>query len=156
MTGLTESDYVPLDDFPLIWRWADRWRMPDNPRVTSTFRAIRPEKARELHAQAIAYHLAPVGRDGDAVSFASDGDPRAVRDRLLVLGPSLDETVIVSWDQRTAITTSWGAFCVDWDDFCYPGCDDVTVWPLAGEWSLAYARVESFRYHRWKSGPAAA
>ena len=37
------------------------------------------------------------------------------------------QTVIVHWDNTTAVETTWEVFAHYWDDFCYPSSDDVDI-----------------------------
>ena len=56
--------------------------------------------------------------------------------------------VTVRWDSTTAVRTTWKVFADHWDDFCYPGSDDVEVFPLTGEWLLLYHHWEQFEWGR--------
>lgn len=152
MSDLTDSDFVPLDDFPLVWRWVDRWRMPGSPPVTPSLRAIRPERARELSARAAVLHLSRANGSRTTVVDASAGQGE-VRDQLLRLAPNGAESVIVSWDPDTAVMTTWRVFCLSWGDFCYAGTDDVAVWPPSLAWSLLYDPVDEFRFVEWGARP---
>ena len=58
------------------------------------------------------------------------------------------EAVLISWDARTAAMTDWELFVAHWDDFCYPASDDVTVFPLGGEWVLCYHHYEVFQFRQ--------
>jgi hypothetical protein len=63
--------------------------------------------------------------------------------------------VVVSWDRRTALETSWGTFASQWESFCYPGSDDATVCPLDERWVLCYHHWEAFSFSR-RGDPAPA
>lgn len=152
MSDLTEADFVPLDDFPLVWRWVERWRTPGSPPVTPSLRAIRPERARDLSERAAALHLSR-GPGAHAVVVDASATQSEVREQLLRLAPSDAESVIVSWDPETAVMTTWRVFCLSWDDFCYAGSDDVTVWPESLAWSLVYDHVDEFRFVEWGARP---
>ena len=60
---------------------------------------------------------------------------------------NLSELVTLSWNQQTAIQTTWEVFTSYWDDFCYPSSDDVSIWPGSERWALLY-----HHYHRFEFG----
>lgn len=39
----------------------------------------------------------------------------------------LTEQVTLVWDKNTALSVPWDIFIMYWDDFCYPGCDNVAI-----------------------------
>lgn len=144
-----DSEFAPLDDFPLLWRW------------TTPSRAVLPAEVlgqiRPLGAEAAA-RLAPDARDrcratvtaGWSTVIAAESERYApVRVRLQALPVEPATHVVVSWDQATAIVVPWGVFVDYWTDFCYPSSDDVTVWVPAGEWTLCYHHFGVFEF-----GPA--
>ena len=55
---------------------------------------------------------------------------------------------LLSWDVETAVSTDWQTFVTHWDDFCYPGSDDLTVWSPEASWYLCYDHEEVFRFGR--------
>ena len=38
--------------------------------------------------------------------------------------------VVISWDKNTAVLVNARTFTEFWDDFCYAGSDDVSIFPL--------------------------
>jgi len=141
---LLETDFVSLDDFPLRWRFERDRRgvsTDDLSRVrplSATAAATTDRRARDACDEGWASGL----------TFRSDDAPAVVLDRLRELPPAPTEAVLISWDARTAAMTDWGLFVAHWDDFCYPASDDVTVFPLGGEWVLCYHHYEVFQFRQ--------
>lgn len=147
MTQIAESDFRPMDDFPLKCRWTDpRW----NELPAYALEAIQPfsdGKARELLQHSLAFSDASGLFESHFERISSIDAPvgsTEVRQWLLARSPVKEQMVIVSWDQHHAALVRWDVFYEYWDDFCYPASDDVTVWPPSEEWALMYLHNEEF------------
>ena len=144
---MLEADgFIPLDEFSLGWRFLD----PGTGEVAGHFagrvRALTAVRAEALDHEAVARCAEP----GDfTVTFRTDDSPGLVNERLRALPVADDVRIIVSWDAATAMVADWGIFVSNWDDFCYPASDDLSVWPLDGGWTLCYRHYEvlQFRSH---------
>ena len=77
------------------------------------------------------------------------------RDTLAGLPIGADERIVVSWEPAVALETSWRTFTTQWQAFCYPGTDDVTISPLDERWVLCYHHWEAFSFTARTSEPAA-
>ena len=60
--------------------------------------------------------------------------------------PILDAEVTLSWDPEAALKTTWAIFIKHWDEFCYPGSDDLVVFPSSNDWVLFYHHSEEFHF----------
>jgi hypothetical protein len=141
------SEFVPMEEFELAWRWTQSTHALLPPDVLATIRPFAPSRAAELDGQAGA--LAEVPPEANAVSFRAPWDAAEdIRLRLQRLGIEDQTPIVVSWDQRAAVATVWGTFVGYWDDFCYPSSDDVTVWPEGNGWILCYRHDELFDFRR--------
>ena len=158
MTRIEESDFRPLDEFPLKWRWTDsRW----NELRADALHGIRPfteSKARELSQYSLtfsdAYGLSESQFENISRVEAMAGSP-GVREWLSACHAEPDQWVVVSWDHRHAVLVRWNMFCEYWDDFCYPASDDVTVWPPCEEWALVYLHHGEFVFGERRGSVAA-
>jgi hypothetical protein len=54
----------------------------------------------------------------------------------------MSREVILSWNPALAAVVACETFCRYWDDFCYPGSDDVAIFPQSEEWALLYHHEE--------------
>lgn len=146
------TDLVPLDDFPLRFRWTDpRY----NVLPSADLAAIRPlslAKAQEIATLTMPYLHSLAGSPRGAIpehycspaeEVSAEGDAATVGAGLKEL-PVDDQSVVISWDPRTAVLTTWKVVYTYWDDFCYPSSDDVIVVPLSGAWLLWYDHEERF------------
>jgi hypothetical protein len=144
---MKQSEFVPIEEFELAWRWTQSTHAVLPPDVLATIRPFAPSRAAELDVQAIALAEEPLG--AGAVSFRASSDAAEdVRIRLQSLGIENRTVIVVSWNQRTAVATVWGTFVRFWDDFCYPSSDDVTIWPESNGWILCYRHHELFDFRR--------
>ncbi len=152
MITIADADVVAMDQFPLAWRFTDeRWSR----RGAALLRDLRPltgARAAELNGpMTAACHVArEASRDSAAEHVAAacqdEAGARRVADALASLGPADDERVVISWDPRAALETSWRTFRAHWEVFCYPGSDDVTISPLDEGWLLCYHHWEEFSF----------
>jgi hypothetical protein len=158
---VTPSDLIPLGEFRLRWRWTDpRWKVLPTPDLAA-IQPLTADKASEVFARTM-----PLFVEQDTARRCSGGAPDELRSavtevpakrRTTEVGVWLqslagDESVIVSWDRHTAVLTPWRVFCMYWDDFCYPGSDNVAVVPPSGEWLLWYHHEERFIFWALRAG----
>jgi hypothetical protein len=144
MTALSESDFVPLEGFSLAWRWTQdsHTALP-----AASLARIRPLSA--ARAADIAPEATELCIGGDTAMLRSAaGDPARIREWLAKLPVEPVALVLASWDVATAVATDWETFVAYWDDFCYAGSDDVTLWNPNATWYLCYDHEEVFRFGR--------
>ena len=60
--------------------------------------------------------------------------------------PADNEKLILSWQPDTSILTTREVFINFWDDFCYPGSDDISIFSKSELWILHYWHEESFYF----------
>lgn len=146
------ADLHDLNLFPLRWRWTDKRYSVFSEDQLSRIRPLRSERALGV------FQLAQ--KSFSAVPNAFDTDERLFEpgDRIDSESPDVgqwlasripaDVPVIVLWDKEHAVLTDSGLFLAQWDDFCYPSSDDVSVLPLDGSWILHFSHEEKFLYAR--------
>ena len=142
---LTESDFQKLESFALHWRFTDpKYNLlPKN--VLETIRPFSVQKAQAIF-QYINEVITPSITATKKDIKADHDNPSQTKKALAALFPSLEETeIILSYGNDEAIFTSLGTFCEYWDDFCYPGSDDIVIFPLNEQWTLAYNHHEVFQ-----------
>jgi hypothetical protein len=160
MIDFTVSDFVSFDAFPLAWRFATDRVGRLSPDLLARIRPLRTDRA--AHIAAFAREKCEESREF-RITFRSDDSPAAVRAQLSDLPPTPTDRIVVSWNTETAVVSDWELFVAQWDDFCYPSSDDVTIWPLDHSWTLCYRHYEdvpiqfvalSDRGHRYQNCPA--
>jgi hypothetical protein len=140
--------FIPLPQFKLAWRWT-------NPKYAvlpaDVLKQIRPLTG--TSAQDIAKNGKVQWRRGDpsvglrtaskGKTFKADEHAAATFEKL----PIKDQVeIFVFWNDDTAVITTWGVFAHYWDDFCYPGGEDMLIWSEGATWSLSYSHEEFFTY----------
>jgi hypothetical protein len=147
MISFEDSDFRPLDELPIKWRWTDsRWNILPK-EALKTIKPLVETKASEL----CQYSLPFFDQSGFNESLFENikqvdaaEETLEIQQWLLGCSSNLNQTVIVSWDKKMAVLVQWKVFCEFWDDFCYPASDDVAIFPYSEEWMLFYQHEESF------------
>ncbi len=62
------------------------------------------------------------------------------------LHPELESMIIALWEPEIGIALPWTILCHYWPHFCYPGSDDISIFPLAQDWCLLYHHDDFFAY----------
>jgi hypothetical protein len=144
MMTLSESDFVPLEAFPLAWRWTQESHAVLPAASLARIRPLSSERAASIAPEATELCIG-----GDTATLRSAaGDPARVREWLTALPIAPESSILASWDVETAVASDWQTFVAYWDDFCYPRSDDVTVWSPDATWYLCYDHEEVFRFGR--------
>jgi len=143
---LNASTITALHDFPLGWRFTSQRHALLGVELLARLMPLDGESAARLAGEAAKRGDANNGRP---LAFRGDEPPATVRRELLALPIEPTTRIMLSWNPHTALIADWDIFTAHWDDFCYPASDDVTVWPLHGDWTLCYRHYEVFQF--WNS-----
>ncbi len=154
-TSIHENDYQPMHEFKLKWRWTDtRW----NNLLTEDLLQIKPlqeKKAEEINEQSarittyIGQPLSPY-KEAAKIDCRPADSNNIVREMLQKEITKCHEVLYISWDPKLAVQTETIIFAKYWDDFCYPGSDDVVVWPQSENWVIIYSHDETLIYYQKK------
>jgi hypothetical protein len=140
---------MTIQEFPLAWRWTDARYAVFPPDVLAQLCPCSPDEASHLFKRAMALSRS---EDPTARRISAEGAPEQVSAWLQAQQPRLSEEVFVCWSVDTALRVSWSTFVERWDDFCYPGSDDVTVLPQSGSWMLLYHHWDEFEFRHETAG----
>jgi hypothetical protein len=151
---LEDADYEPLTSFSLLWRWTSP-RYTELP--TDVLECIRPIAQRKaalindyaikrVHSERPALGLKAESVRDVQVIDADDEDQSVVREWLLSLPIPVDETVIVSWDEDTAVTAPFAVVAEYWSDFFYGSSDDAAIVPPGVAWMLVWDHEGTFHF----------
>jgi hypothetical protein len=149
------ADVIPLTQFPLAWRFTDERWVSGGADARRDVRPVTSARAAALHGPLVAaFHEAreAVARHVPA-ACQDEAGARRIAVALAELPAVVAERVVVSWDQSTALETSWLTFRENWEIFCYPGADDVIISPLDERWLLCYHHWEEFTFTARRAGP---
>lgn len=141
-------EYIPLEDFELGWRFEATHNPEILPEDKKCIFALSETESKRLN-KIIDYYEAESNLHGKYIETGwfmanAENDAKVERFRVLVgqyLHP-FEEDLIISWSRRTALKTTKAIFLKYWDDFLYPGSDNVTVISQQCNWILFYSHYE--------------
>src|SRR5262245_12202143 len=132
---------MTIREHPLAWRWTDPEHTVLPEHTLAQMASIQPAEAEQLWRHSVslvtgsglaAHEFATISRHSADISLELG------RDWLQAQQQDPGAPVVISWDQATAIRTTWEVFSSHWDAFCYPASDDVLDLPDSEEWLLFY------------------
>jgi hypothetical protein len=142
---------------PLAWRWTEEKHtlLPEN--ILSQMHPLNAFEAESLWERTSQF-LACDGLAEEVFEEVISLDtsaftPEVGRDWMRKLQPDPKVEVCISWDQRTAIRTTWKIFTSYWDAMCYPASDDVVIVPDSEDWALYYYHEETLHFGRKPTHP---
>ena len=154
MIEFQPSDFAPLSEFELCWRWTDPGYHPLPPEVLADIQPLSAAAAERVAPRATVLCTERRVSDRQLTIAAEWDSPDPVRARLAELLVAPSARVLVSWSASAAVVTSWRTFRLHWEAFCFPSSDDVTVWPLETEertargptWVLCYRHFQVIEF----------
>jgi hypothetical protein len=162
---IKESDFQPLNEFELYWRWSDAEGVIFPETILVQIHALRPQKAQELENYMLAscqklskYVYTSIPEDvvlhtEFEMIARMDGNKytkESITQWLVSLAIPAQTMIFVSWEASLALLLPWQIFCQYWDDFCYPGSDDICISVISGAWCIVYYHEHIFLYGRFK------
>lgn len=134
-----------MEQFALKWRFTDpRYRVLP-PVHLEQVKPWSPESSRQLWDLTLPLHRDRPFTPGFFRNVESlpldNNDPvaiRAVRRWLFNRGVPFKTSVYLSYQPKWAIATTWKILLKYWDDFWYPGSDDLTVVDKSFSWALFF------------------
>ncbi len=132
-----------ITECKLFWRWKD---LPPN--VLDSLLLIDTLESKKIN-ESIVRHYANGILDCtawfSAKEFKLEDDVDKVANWLRNL-PVPVGSIVLSWDIEISIKTNWDTFVSHWDDFLYPGSDDVAVFGNDGLWLLDFNHEGKMTY----------
>jgi hypothetical protein len=134
---------VPMEQFALKWRFTDpRYRVLPAVHLEQ-MKPLSSESARRLWNLTLPLHgdlpfTQGLYRIVESI-YLDNNDPeaiRTVRKWLFDRGVPFKSHVYLSYEPECAIATTWKIVVKYWDDFWYPGSDDLTVVDDSFAWAL--------------------
>jgi hypothetical protein len=135
-----------IRDFKLFWRWnnPNHFFLPEA--VLASMTPLSQNEAREAW---LKVKMMLDNRDPKQCLFRNvrryPADDTAY-EFLATLEIERMKHVLVSWDEDTALHTTWAIFADNWEAFCYPSSDDVAIAPRDNTWVLIYDHFELFTF----------
>lgn len=145
--------YRSLESFPLLWRWRSESHVRFEASVLESIRPVERSDAHELWAR-FANYFEPSGKLNPQLFADLRWGETDVLDRnkavafLELLPIPRSDRVLLIWEPEVAAVVPFELFRSHWDDFCYPGSDDVLIVPEIEEWFLVFHHWEEFELGR--------
>lgn len=149
------KDLLPAADSSLAWRWTRASHSLFAAEDLAQVGCFSAEAAKLVNREA----LNAIGRDGlmspptfglRHLKVPASGERELVSGWLAGLRTGPTGEVVASWSAETALLIPWALFVRRWNDFCYPGSDDVAVFPRDRAWVLAYHHDDAFEWGLWR------
>jgi hypothetical protein len=146
-------DTVPIDQFPLKWRFTDPRYAVLPPVHLAQVKPLAPSEARrlwDLIVQADIHVEIPftkgyfrsVTSTRIEDSHGNDVEDRRLRKWLYQRGIPFRQQIWLSYQPEWAIETTWKVLLKYWTSFYYPGSDDLTVIEGSFTWALLFHHEE--------------
>jgi hypothetical protein len=140
---------MTIREHPLAWRWTDAKYAVLTDATLAQMQPVEQREAERMFQRSLRFlvrdSLSPQ-EFGSILRQSADVPVEVGRRWLREQQTDLSARVFVSWQQDTAIRTTWEIFTAHWDDFCYPSSDDVIVWPQSERWALFYFHEQEFQF----------
>jgi hypothetical protein len=142
-TGVLDITLIPMEEFALKWRFTDPRYRALPPVHLKLVKPLSPMSSRRLWDLALPLHeelpfTAGFFRVVESIPLdnAAPTAVRGVRKWLFSRGVPFKSLVFLSYQPEWAIATTWKMVVKYWDDFWYPGSDDLTVVDGSFAWAL--------------------
>ncbi len=140
-----------LDKFPLKWRWTVKEYCILSDNELKQITPLAPSSAKVVWEKSLTFidKSKDFSANPELFQVISTIDSKDIEKASNWLKKYLvGSKVIVSWQPDTAVLTNTELFIRNWDEFCYPASDDVTIYPEDESWVLHYWHEEEFCYAR--------
>ncbi len=148
------NETIGLNEFSLAWRWDNNHNPTIDLEELELIKPFNETEAKRLN-KIIDFYENPenLKRDfveSDWLSANSETVEKKKKfaDEISELTAEGYENVFISWNRSTCVYMPLKIFIKYWDDFCYPGSDDVTILSEYANWVLFYNHIEVCKF--WK------
>ncbi|MEO2267607.1 hypothetical protein V1358_09870 [Pseudoalteromonas sp. YIC-656] len=136
-----------MDEFPLQWRWTDEQHCILSHEELCQIQPLFPDYAKEIWDSSLNFidqdaHFSPNSERFDSIEIIDAIESTTINSWLKA--KMADTHIVVFWQPKLAVRMTSTLFAKYWDEFCYPSCDDVFIWPENGAWIIYYAHYEKF------------
>jgi hypothetical protein len=151
---LNTNEIIPFANFKLCWRW-DNVHSPsisneEKGQITplSEVESKRINKIIDYFESESNLHNTFEPTDWIRASSETNNSIEKFSNDFQQLTQNYSEHIFISWNRSTCIYTTKEIFIKFWDDFCYPGSDDITIISELTNWVYFYNHIEVGRF--WK------
>jgi hypothetical protein len=159
--AMLELSHIPIEQWRYSRRLADtRYRMLPAHHLAQVHPLV-PESAKRIWELALPMHRDFPFTEGffravesTPLVFAEPDAARATRTWLFHRRLPFKARVFLSWQPDEAVDTTWKMVVKYWDDFWYPGSDDLTVFDISLTWALLLWHEEEAFFGDNRTTPA--
>ena len=150
---ISDKDYIPFHSFSMKWRFTDPKYNVLPKKELMQVRPLTKKTSFHLHQYTIAFFK---NFQLDIDQFESIEKLETPYENFLIMEwlwskiPEENKKIIISWDNENSVVTNRKIFCKYWDDFCYPGSDDVIIMSFDGKWLMHYFHGDQFQMGKLK------
>src|SRR5688500_13232301 len=131
---MAEGTRPALSNFPLLWRWNRDTHAKLPPDELESIRPLPEDEAAVLCDEVVKRR--DQHEPEECLNVDDKSDETAVAKWLDHVIPNDANELMLIWDRRTAARVPRVLFVRRWDDFWYPGSDDLSVIGADGRWHL--------------------
>ncbi|MCB9771335.1 MAG: hypothetical protein H6754_02125 [Candidatus Omnitrophica bacterium] len=150
---IESTDYIPMDSFPRKFRFVDEKYHKLSVADLARVKPLKKEKSKEINEKLskfiLDYQLS-TERFSEIISIGEVHENSDTVNWLKQKETSFENEIIVSWDDDNCVLTDFKFFCSNWDDFCYPGSDDVIIISRNEKACLFYCHEDIFEFGVFK------
>ncbi len=148
MISISDLATIPIEAFPLAWRWTQPSHAVLGIRDLASMRAIDSRASRSLlkllTSTGVWRHLQTAAMPEQRALDASQLDDGDVEEWLRSLPVPGSSRAWLCYAGSDALELPWSLFVDRWAAFCYPSSDDLIVVPGDTSWVLEYWHYEAF------------
>ncbi len=148
------NEIIQFKDFELSWRWDD----VHNPNIPiedkSQIKPLGILESKRIN-KVITYYESESNllnlfepTDWFRASSETKSTIEKFSNNFRILTQGYNENIFISWNRSTCVYTTKEIFIKYWDDFCYPGSDDITIISELTNWVYFYNHIEVGKF--WK------
>lgn len=140
-----------IENSPLKWRWTEKEYCQLSDSELSKIIPLAPRSAKEVWEKSLTFASKESNFSPNNILFTDITQietkyENKVRQWLKDRMPNGE--IIISWQPDLAVLTETELFIKNWDHFCYPNSDDVSIWPKDESYIIHYWHEEIFWYGR--------
>lgn len=144
---------IPMDKFKLKWRWMDENYRLFPEEVLSRIFPLDGPSSKKVWEKSLTFidkgtEFSPNSELFDSIETIDTTESSEVVNWLMSKMPSGE--IVISWQPDTAVKTTTSIFIKYWDEFCYPSCDDVSIWSESESWVIHFWHYEKACYGKAK------
>jgi len=145
---LNLNEIIALDDFELGWRWDTLHNTGISTEDKIQLKPLSITESKSLYKIINFFESESNLSNGFQPSgwILASSETKESTDKFSnyfqELTRNYKENIFISWNRSTCLYTTKDIFIRNWDDFCYPSSDDITIISELTNWVYFYNHIE--------------